>query len=85
MKTKIDLQNVREEMFKMAKINNPNALEYKIETHNGEQEVYGMYERDLFETPSVTGDDILESTYIWMPLNIYATDVKEKLSQGDLI
>ena len=79
----IDITEIRQEMLRIAKAENPDALDYRIDVGEGYDYVSALYSNDLGEfESSIHDDDQPSQGYYWISLGIWSDDVERRLANA---
>jgi len=79
----MDITTIRQEMIRIAKEENPDALDYRIDVGEGYDYVSALYSNDLGEfESSIHDDDPPAQGYYWISLGIWSDDVERRLANA---
>ena len=71
-------------MIRIAKTENPDALDYRIDVGEGYDYVSALYSNDLGEfESSIHDDDPPAPSYYWISLGIWSDDVEKRLLEKE--
>ena len=80
----MDITKIRQEMIRIAKAENPDALDYRIDVGEGYDYVSALYSNDLGEfESSIHDDDSPSPSYYWISLGIWSDDVEKRLLEKE--
>ena len=82
----MDITKIRQEMIRIAKAENPDALDYRIDVGEGADYVSALYSNDLGEFESsihiISDDNPPTQNYYWISLGIWSDDVEKRLADA---
>ena len=80
----MDITKIRQEMIRIAKTENPDALDYRISSGTGYDYVEAQFSNDLGEfESSIHDDDPPAQCYYWISLGIWSDDVEKRLLEKE--